>query len=76
MPIPPLAERFIEHLCDATARIPWQYFQLPVFGKEEPIYRQRVYCYELYHQLRMLLDEDAAIAGYVLSGEIDNRDTR
>ena len=71
MPIPLAAEQFIEHLCRATAIIPRQYFQLPVFGKEDPIYRERVYCYELYHQLRALLPEDGALAGYLLSGEID-----
>lgn len=73
MPIPPAAERFIEHIGHAADRIPWEYFQLPVFGKEDPIYRERVYCYELYHQLRILLEEDAALDGYVLSGEIDKQ---
>jgi len=73
MPIPFEADRFMEHLCDATAVIPWQYFQLPVFSKEDPIYRERVYCYELYHQLRMILEQDGALAGYTLSGEIDKQ---
>ena len=66
-----LAGRFIEHLCVAAAGIPQHYFQLPVSGREGPIYRERVYCYELCHQLRMLLDEDAELKGYVLGGEID-----
>jgi hypothetical protein len=73
MPISPAAEQFIEDLCHAAARVPWQYFQLPVFGKEDPIYRERVYCYELYHQLRMLMEEHGGLAGCVLSGEIDKQ---
>jgi hypothetical protein len=76
MPFPPAAELFIEHLCQAAARIAWQYFQLPVFGKEDPILRERVYCYELYHQLRILLKEDGALAGYLLSGETDKQGHR
>ena len=68
---PLLADLFIKHLCNAASRIPPHYFQLPDFGMEDPIYREREYCYELYHQLRMLMDEDAELKGYVLGGEID-----
>jgi|SRR3989344_1439722 len=55
-------------LRQATANIDPQYFQLPVAGLEDPVYRERVYCYELYHQLRLLLPKDSR---YVLSGEVD-----
>ncbi|WP_428311766.1 methionyl-tRNA formyltransferase-like protein [Hydrocarboniphaga sp.] len=58
---------FDERLERATARISQTYFQLPVAGREAPIYRERVYCYELYHQLRHNWPE----YGYFLSGEID-----
>jgi len=44
------------------------YFQLPVAGSDEPIYRERVYCYELYHQLRCALGDDFP---YKLHGEVD-----
>lgn len=66
-----MPERFIELLEEATAQIPRHYFQLPVAGKEDPIYRERVYCYELYHQLRPLIERDPALADFALSGEID-----
>jgi hypothetical protein len=36
----------------AASRISTPYFQLPVAGLEDSVYRERVYCYELYHQLR------------------------
>lgn len=39
-------------LAAATAQIGDIYFQLPVAGLEDAIYRERVYCYELYHWLR------------------------
>ena len=34
---------------DATAALDAHYFQLPVAELEDVIYRERVYCYELYH---------------------------
>jgi hypothetical protein len=44
------------------------YFQLPVAGEEAPIFRERVYCYELYHNLRNVLGNDFS---YKLDGEVD-----
>jgi len=58
---------FEERLARATARIDREYFQLPVFGRESAAYRERQYCYELYHQLR----QGWPTGGYHLSGEID-----
>ena len=53
----------------ATANISHEYFLLPVVWSP-PIYRERVYCYELYHQLRRLWPEGSH---YRLNGEIDKR---
>jgi len=59
----------IEQLvAEATENIERNYFQLPVDGQEDPIYRERVYCYELYHQLRLRWPSDTE---YELSGEVD-----
>ena len=52
----------------ATKHIEKNYFQLPIDGREDPIYRERVYCYELYHQLRLCWPTDTE---YELSGELD-----
>lgn len=60
--------RLDQLLSQAAAAIQRQYFQLPVDGQEDPIYRERVYCYELYHQLRSIWPEDC---GYSLGGEVD-----
>lgn len=61
-------------LADATARIAPAYFLLPVADVEggEPLvqYRERVYAYELYHQLRQTWPDHWP---YSLAGEIDKR---
>ena len=46
---------FLDALQHAIALIEPQYFQLPVAQLEYPVYRERVYCYELYHRLREAL---------------------
>ena len=51
----------------ATARIEALYFKVELDGGD-PIYRERVYCYELYHQLRCLWPADC---GFYLNGELD-----
>lgn len=58
---------FAAQLQSATAGIDKDYFQLPVYGKESPVYRERCYCYELYHQLRKRWKNEF----YKLCGEID-----
>jgi hypothetical protein len=68
-----MIEQFLKLLAEATARIPDHYFQLPVAGREDPVFRERVYSYELYHQLRTLLAMDRELAAYELSGEIDKQ---
>lgn len=51
----------------ATAAIQGGYFHLQIDGGD-PIYRERVYCYELYHQMRHLWPEATE---FYLNGEID-----
>lgn len=65
--------RFINCLSNATAEVPVAYMQLPVAGEKSPIFRERVYCYELYHQLRLLVGNDF---GYNVGGEVDKRGHR
>ncbi len=54
----------------ATSRVAEHYFRLPVAGLQRPLWRERVYCYELYHQLRCILPGEP---GLVLTGEPDKR---
>ena len=60
-------EQLTHILRDATAAIGAEYFLLPVHGAG-PVYRERVYCYELYHQMRSRWPPDS---DYRLNGEVD-----
>jgi len=51
----------------ATAGVTLDYFNLKIDGGD-PIYRERVYCYELYHQMRLIWP---AHTEFYLNGEID-----
>jgi hypothetical protein len=57
---------FEEMLAAAAGRIGPEYFQLPI-ADADAVYRERVYCYELYHQLRRLWDGFP----FSLGGEVD-----
>jgi hypothetical protein len=62
-------EQLDEILREATAAIRDNYFLLPIhYGG--PVYRERVYCYELYHQMRQLWPEPGD-SPYRLNGEVD-----
>lgn len=54
-------------ITDATAGIDEGYFRLQIDGSG-PIYRERVYCYEFYHQMRLLWPKKTE---FYLNGEID-----
>jgi len=54
---------------EATANIEDLYFRLPIDGGEA-VFRERVYCYELYHQLRLRWLPQCS---FVLNGEVDKR---
>ena len=60
-------EAFKQMLTAASAAVPPEYIQMPVYGQEELIYRERVFCYELYHQLRHRWGDFP----YTLAGEVD-----
>ena len=53
----------------AIHKILWLYFRTPIAGQDEEIFRERLFCYELYHQLRIVFDEKGF--GYWLGGELD-----
>jgi hypothetical protein len=53
----------------ALNEILWLYFKTPVAGQEEEIFRERIFCYELYHQLRCAFDAESF--GYWIGGELD-----
>lgn len=59
----------IEAIPIATREIRPEYFLLPIAGRDDSIKRERVYCYELYHQLRLALGDTPLF----LTGEPDKR---
>lgn len=54
-------------LLEATCAVESSYFQLSI-DSGIPQYRERVYCYELYHQMRIRWPEDSP---FYLNGEVD-----
>jgi len=62
--------KFLKCLMKAMQNINSHYFQLHFACNAELKYRERVYCYELYHQLRLLLGDDFP---YKLDGELDKK---
>lgn len=57
---------FFQIFARACSAISNEYFHMPQF-EADSVYRERVYCYELYHQLRLLWND----FHYSLGGEID-----
>lgn len=61
---------FLHALSKATTLIAPEFFNLEVASTDATIYRERVYCYELYHQLRQALPVGFP---FTLQGEIDKQ---
>lgn len=59
---------FYPALLDAISKIDKQYYKVKLAYFNQTIYRENVYCYELYHQLRLLLGNEFP---FLLSGELD-----
>jgi hypothetical protein len=59
---------FRSALDDAIASVPNEYFRIRRYGDDDPEPRERAYCYELYHQLRLRLRKDFP---YALHAEVD-----
>ena len=62
--------KFSEILMSATEDISKEYFSTKIIvnENEELVYRERIYCYELYHQIRLKLKCDLNMGFY---GEYD-----
>lgn len=60
------SRRFFQIFARACSTVSNEYFHMPRF-EADSVYRERVYCYELYHQLRRLWDGFS----YTLGGEVD-----
>ena len=66
----PSFKPYIELISRALAQIDAGYFKLTTTYEPSGIVRERVFCYELYHQIRSLMSKDDPLS---LNGEIDKR---
>ena len=63
------AADFVTKMREATLCIDDKYINFPIYG-EDPVLLERVYCYELYHQIRQKIPAGAT---YGLMAEVDKR---
>lgn len=75
-----LKNDYLKLICDAMLKVETRYCKIIVAESNEGIFRERVYCYELYHQMRKLQEcmNTAPLYGggaydsqIVINGEID-----
>lgn len=67
-------QQYIELIKKALVNIDEKYFRIKFEGIGKEKIRERVFCYELYHQIRKLLDDSGELdvsGGLLLNGEID-----
>lgn len=60
-------QEFDQTLAQATRTINQDYFQLSVGEEGTILFREQVYCYELYHQMRMIWPN----TNWKICGEVD-----
>lgn len=67
--------RYVDFIKTALVNIDKAYFKINVYGIGKEKIRERVFCYELYHQIRKLLDDNEKCLNdngkLLLNGEID-----
>ncbi len=63
----------LNNICKAGVQVTQNYFKLETTYEPSGIVRERVFCYELYHQLRLVLGDNHKLT---LNGEIDKRGHR
>lgn len=65
-----MTKKYIDLIKSAIKKVSPEYFNLTTTYELSGIVRERVFCYELYHQMRLLMKDDSPIS---LNGEIDKR---
>ncbi len=65
-----MIEDIIGIITKAAVQVTEKYLRLTTTYEPSGIVRERVFCYELYHQLRLILDDSNKLT---LNGEIDKR---
>ena len=65
-----MIDEIIQLIAFAASQVADKYLKLTTTYEPSGIVRERVFCYELYHQLRLLVDNTQKLT---LNGEIDKR---
>lgn len=65
-----MTRQYIDLIKFAIVGVAPEYFNLKTTYEPSGIVRERVFCYELYHQMRLLMESGSPIS---LNGEIDKR---
>lgn len=66
-----MKQQLIDLITESLGAIDPQYYKLLTAYNSEGIVRERVFCYELYHQIRQLKDNYGALRNISIHGEID-----
>jgi len=59
---------FLDKFIDSLTNVGQSYYLVPTQYEPDGISRERVFCYELYHQMRLIFNDDFE---YALHGELD-----
>jgi hypothetical protein len=65
-----MIDDILKNITKAASLVDHKFFQLKTTYEPSGIVRERVFCYELYHQLRKIIGDDYPLT---LNGEIDKR---
>lgn len=68
-----MPKKHIDLIKKALSQVDQSYFYLLTTYSQNGIRRERVFCYELYHQMRLLMAQANAQLLPVIHGEIDKR---
>lgn len=68
-----MREEVLTWFSTALSRVGEPYFNLETIYNPAGIIRERVFCYELYHQLRSLQGNHPALSELTLNAEVDKR---
>jgi hypothetical protein len=65
-----IKDSYIKLIFDALQKVGDSYFEIKMTGMENEKRRERVFCYELYHQMRLFQDRDNTLS-LSINAEID-----
>ncbi|WP_019879947.1 hypothetical protein [Succinispira mobilis] len=64
-------DEYLKLIYQAMKNVPNEYFEIKTSGNTSSKKRERVYCYELYHQMRLLQEKKFWDESYSINAEID-----